>query len=115
MGIKNKIKPLVFLVSFILVINISSNIIRKIKNKNMYKREIKGVVWDITLRRGGHHYYYNKNNNNDYFIDDDFFNDRNDKNIFLRDSVYKSSNNDTLYIYKKNINTYELYKKAILR
>lgn len=112
MEIKNKIRPIAFLVSFILLINVSSSIIRKIKKENMYKKEIKGIVWDIILRRGGHHYYYN---NNDYFIDDDFFNDRNNENIYLKDSVYKPAENDTLYIYKKNINTYKLYKKAILR
>ena len=53
----------------ILVIQID----RKIHERNMYESEIKGVVWDIFLKRGGHH-YYNKDNKSEYFTDDDFSN-----------------------------------------
>ena len=43
-----------------------------------------------------------------------FFNNRFSSGIKIGDSVYKSAHNDTLYIYKKNITTYELYKQEIL-
>lgn len=42
----------------------------------MYKSEIKGVVWDIFLKRGGNHYRYNGNDKGDYFVDEHFFNDK---------------------------------------
>ena len=39
----------------------------------MYKSEIKGVVWDISLKRGENHYRYNRNDKGDYFADEHFF------------------------------------------
>ena len=96
-----------FLLS-IIVINVSDYIIRKIQKQNMYKTEIKGVVWDIFLKRGGHHYYYNKDNKNEYFTDDDFFQDRSRKNIVIGDSIYKPSHSKEIYIYRKVNNKYKL-------
>ena len=48
---KKKNIIIMFLLS-IIVINVSDYIIRKIQKQNMYKTEIKGVVWDIFLKRG---------------------------------------------------------------
>ena len=88
----------------ILVIQID----RKIHERNMYESEIKGVVWDIFLKRGGHHYRYNRNDKGDYFVDEHFFNDKPSNIIKKNDSVYKAPNSEKLYIYRKINNTYVL-------
>ena len=80
---------------------------RKIHERNMYESEIKGVVWDIFLKRGGRH-YYNKDNKSEYVTDDDFFQDRSRKNIVIGDSIYKPSHSKEIYIYRKVNNKYKL-------
>ena len=87
----------------IIVINVSDYIIRKIQKQNMYKTEIKGVVWDIFLKRGGNHYRYNRNDKGDYFVDEHFFNDKPSNIIKKNDSVYKASNSEKLYIYRNSL------------
>ena len=104
---KKKNIIIMFLLS-IIVINVSDYIIRKIQKQNMYKSEIKGVVWDIFLKRGGNHYRYNGNDKGDYFVDEHFFNDKPSNNIKKNDSVYKAPNSEKLYIYRKINNTYVL-------
>lgn len=111
---RNKIKPILFLFSFIILINVIGGTIRYIEIKKQYNKEIKGIIWNITLLKGGHHYFYDKNNKKNYFIDDDFFEERFNSGIVKGDSVYKSAYNDTLYIYKKNNNQYEIYKIKVL-
>lgn len=81
---------------------ISIQINRNLRNKRIYNEEIKGIVWDIYVARGGHHYFYNKINKNNYFVDEDFFNDRENGKIIIGDSIYKPKNSDILYIYRKN-------------
>ena len=83
---KKKNIIMMFLLS-IIVINVSDYIIRKIQKQNMYKTEIKGVVWDIFLKRGGNHYRYNRNDKGDYFVDEHFFNDK-PSNIIKRMILY---------------------------
>lgn len=46
---KKKNIIIMFLLS-IIVINVSDYIIRKIQKQNMYKTEIKGVVWKIIFK-----------------------------------------------------------------
>ena len=43
----NKIKSILFLVFFIIVINTGGYIIRKIEKKKLYNREIKGVMFQM--------------------------------------------------------------------
>ena len=81
---------------------------RKIHERDMYESEIKGILWKIVLKKGGHHYYYDKYNKREYFIDDDFFQDRSEKNIVIGDSIYKPSHSKEIYIYRKINNTYVL-------
>ena len=104
---KKKNIIIMFLLS-IIVINVSDYIIRKIQKQNMYKSEIKGVVWDIFLKRGGNHYHYNRNDKGDYFVDEHFFNGKPSNIIKKNDSVYKAPNSEKLYIYRKINNTYVL-------
>lgn len=99
---RNKIKPILFLFSFIILVNVIGNTIRYIEIKKQYNKEIKGIIWNIILLKRGHHYYYDKTNKNLYFIDDDFFNNRNHNKIKIKDSIYKAKYNDTLSIYRKN-------------
>ena len=102
-----RILSVTIIIGFIITM-IVIQIDREIHERNMYKLEIKGILWKIILKRGGHHYYYNKDNKSEYFIDDDFFQDRSRKNIVKGDSIYKPSHSKEIYIYRKVNNKYKL-------
>lgn len=102
-----RILSVTIIVGFIMTM-ITIQIDRKIHERDMYESEIKGILWKIVLKKGGHHYYYDKYNKREYFIDDDFFQDRSEKNIVIRDSIYKPSHSKEIYIYRKVNNKYKL-------
>ena len=102
-----RILSVTIIIGFIITM-IVIQIDREIHERNMYKLEIKGILWKIVLKKGGHHYYYDKYNKREYFIDDDFFQDRSQKNIVIGDSIYKPSHSKEIYIYRKVNNKYKL-------
>ena len=102
-----RILSVTIIIGFIITM-IVIQIDRKIHERDMYESEIKGILWKIILKRGGYHYYYNKGNKSEYFTDDDFFQDRSQKNIGIGDSIYKPSHSKEIYIYRKVNNKYKL-------
>ena len=102
-----RILSVTIIIGFIITM-IVIQIDRKIHERDMYKLEIKGILWKIVLKKGGHHYYYDKYNKREYFIDDDFFQNRSRKNIVIGDSIYKPSHIKEIYIYRKVNNKYKL-------
>ena len=98
-----RILSVTIIIGFIITM-IVIQIDREIHERNMYESEIKGILWKIVLKKGGHHYYYDKYNKREYFIDDDFFQDRSEKNI----GIYKLSHSKEIYIYRKINNKYKL-------
>ena len=102
-----RILSIIIIVGFVITL-ITIQIDRKIHERDMYESEIKGILWKIILKRGGYHYYYNKDNKSEYFTDDDFFQDRSQKNIGIGDSIYKPSHSKEIYIYRKVNNKYKL-------
>ena len=102
-----RILSVTIIIGFIITM-IVIQIDRKIHERDMYKLEIKGILWKIVLKKGGHHYYYDKYNKREYFIDDDFFQDRSQKNIVIGDYIYKPSHSKEIYIYRKVNNKYKL-------
>ena len=89
-----RILSVTIIIGFIITM-IVIQIDREIHERNMYKLEIKGILWKIVLKKGGHHYYYDKYNKREYFIG-------------IGDSIYKPSHSKEIYIYRKVNNKYKL-------
>lgn len=99
--IKNKRTFIGFAV-IVVVMHLSMIIVPIIHRKKVYNSKIEGVIWRMKEGRGGIHYQYDINNISQYFLEEDFFEEGNNIEIKIGDSVYKSERNDTLFIYKKN-------------
>lgn len=110
-----KKNPIFILLIIVCIINIVGYITGRISIYLMYRREIKGIVYEIGRGRGGDKFHYDKEYKSKYFTDEYFFEERFSSGIEKGDSVYKSSNNDTLYIYKKINSSYKVYKIKTLR
>ncbi len=86
-------------VVFLLISLVIYFIIEIYNNKKNFNESYSGIITFISKGRGGKHYYYNENK---YFTDDEFNIKRNSDKIAIGDSISKTKQSLSLYVFRKN-------------